>query len=71
MSLNIWLQFYGDLFSTGGGLPIGSILLIEEDKMVRYSEYLVKFFLTEGIVHKHGIFLASLDMDPREIVSKY
>lgn len=50
-------------------MPIGSILLIEEDKMVRYSEYLTKFFLAEGVVHKHDLFLASLDMDPCEIVS--
>lgn len=53
----------------GGGLPIGSILLVEEDKMVRYSEYLTKFYLAESAVHSHGIYLASLDTDPNSVVT--
>ena len=52
----------------GGGIPIGSILLIEEDKFVRYSEFLAKYFLAEGVVHKHSLFLAQLDGDPKEMV---
>lgn len=54
---------------SGGGLPIGSILLIEEDKFVRYSDYLTKYFLAEGVVHKHAIFVGSLDVDPNDVVN--
>lgn len=52
----------------GGGLPIGSIVLIEEDEFGRYSKYLTKLFLAEGTVHKHAIFVANFDNDPQETV---
>lgn len=52
----------------GGGLPLGSILLIEEDKYGTYCKSLVKYFLAEGVVHKNALFLASLDDDCHEFV---
>lgn len=52
----------------GGGLPIGSIMLIEEDKIGRYAKYLSKLFLAEGTVHKHALFVANFDHDPQETV---
>lgn len=52
----------------GGGLPIGSILLIEEDKIGRYAKCLTRLFLAEGSVHKHAIFVANLDADPSDTV---
>lgn len=58
------------IFFPGGGLPIGSILLIEEDKMVRYSEYLTKFYLSEGCVHNHAIFFANLETNPSDMVTR-
>lgn len=60
-------MFNFDVF-TGGGLPIGSILLIEEDKIGRYAKYLTKLFLAEGTVHKHALFVANYDSDPHETV---
>lgn len=53
---------------SGGGLPIGSILLIEEDKIGRYAKCLSKLFLAEGIVHKHALFVANLDQNPQDMV---
>lgn len=53
----------------GGGLPIGSVLLIEEDKFVTYSKALARYFLAEGTVHKHELFVVNLDDDPQEFVS--
>lgn len=53
----------------GGGIPIGSILLIEEDQFGRYAECLSKYFLAEGVVHKHALFVGALDDDPRDLVS--
>lgn len=55
---------------TGGGLPIGSIILIEEDKIGRYAKYLSKLFLAEGTVHKHALFVANFDTDPQETVGQ-
>lgn len=52
----------------GGGLPVGSILLMEEDKIGRYAKCLTKLFLAEGSVHKHAMFVANLDADPNETV---
>lgn len=37
--------------------------------MVRYSEYLTKFYLAEGSVHNHAIFVANLDTNPYEMVT--
>lgn len=65
------MHFYQSLLchiSTGGGLPIGSILLIEEDKIGRYAKYLTKLFLAEGTVHKHALFVANYDNDPLDTV---
>lgn len=50
---------------------MGSILLIEEDAFARYSEYLAKSYLAEGGVHDHALFLAALDTDPLELVSRF
>ncbi|XP_037949619.1 putative elongator complex protein 4 [Teleopsis dalmanni] len=54
----------------GGGLPIGSICLIEEDKYVTHSKVLAKYFLAEGVASFHCLFLGSLDDDPVELLSK-
>lgn len=54
--------------NTGGGLPVGSVLLIEEDKYVVYSKALHRYFLGEGAVHKHQMLVVNLDEDPKEFV---
>lgn len=53
----------------GGGLAIGSLLLIEEDKFATYSNSLSKFFIAEGIVNNHSVFVVNLDDDPEDFVS--
>ncbi|CAG9791897.1 unnamed protein product [Diatraea saccharalis] len=52
----------------GGGLPAGAIFVVEEDVLGSYSKILCKYFLAEGIVSKHALFLASADDDPQETV---
>jgi len=39
----------------GGGIPIGSVLLIEEDLNNRFSKLMLKYFLAEGVACKHGV----------------
>ncbi|KAL0883809.1 hypothetical protein ABMA27_015899 [Loxostege sticticalis] len=54
----------------GGGLPSGSVFIVEEDVLGNYSRILNKYYLAEGIVCKHAIFIASADEDPQEIVKE-
>uniref|UniRef100_UPI00358F8723 elongator complex protein 4 isoform X2 n=1 Tax=Myxine glutinosa TaxID=7769 RepID=UPI00358F8723 len=51
----------------GGGLAVGTLLLIEEDAFGNYSRVLLKYFLAEGVVSHHGLFVASVDLHPDEI----
>ncbi|XP_028409544.1 elongator complex protein 4-like [Dendronephthya gigantea] len=51
----------------GGGLAVGTVLLIEEDNYACYSKTLLKCFLAEGVVSRHSLFLATAGHDPEEI----
>ncbi|XP_054719326.1 elongator complex protein 4-like [Uloborus diversus] len=57
-------------FFLGGGLAIGTICLIEEDHYNTYSSLLLKYFLAEGIICNHSIFLASGDKDPEKLLKE-
>ncbi|NP_001088363.1 elongator complex protein 4 [Xenopus laevis] len=50
----------------GGGLAVGTLLLIEEDTYGTYSHLLLKYFLAEGVVSGHEVFVASANDDPTE-----
>ncbi|KAM6158066.1 LOW QUALITY PROTEIN: elongator complex protein 4 [Rhynchocyon petersi] len=52
----------------GGGLAVGTILLIEEDKYNIYSPLLLKYFLAEGILNGHTLLVASAKEDPADIL---
>ncbi|XP_066894162.1 elongator complex protein 4 isoform X2 [Kogia breviceps] len=52
----------------GGGLAVGTVLLIEEDKYNIYSPLLFKYFLAEGIVTGHTLLVASAKEDPADIL---
>lgn len=69
LNQNVLIRKHDCFCFTGGGLPIGSIMLIEEDKIGRYAKYLTKLFLAEGTVHKHALFLANFDHDPNDTVT--
>lgn len=51
----------------GGGLAVGTLLLIEEDTYSTYSNLLLKYFLAEGVVSGHEVFTASAGDIPHEI----
>jgi len=53
----------------GGGLPIGTVLLIQEDDSGNFAKLLLKYFLAEGVVHGHNLHVASLNNDPLSIVN--
>ncbi|KAJ9584184.1 hypothetical protein L9F63_021481 [Diploptera punctata] len=52
----------------GGGVPVGTILLIEEDKYGSYAKLVAKYFLSEGIVCGHSVLAASQDVDCQTLV---
>ncbi|XP_040416417.1 elongator complex protein 4 isoform X1 [Cygnus olor] len=54
----------------GGGLAVGTLLLIEEDKYGVYSNLLFKYFLAEGVVCGHDLFVASAMERPDNILKK-
>ncbi|XP_069888762.1 elongator complex protein 4 [Dipodomys merriami] len=54
----------------GGGLAVGTVLLIEEDKYNIYSPMLFKYFLAEGIVSGHTLLVASAKEDPTDILKE-
>ncbi|XP_045049986.2 elongator complex protein 4 isoform X2 [Desmodus rotundus] len=54
----------------GGGLAVGTVLLIEEDKYNVYSPLLFKYFLVEGIVSGHTLLVASAKENPADILQE-
>ncbi|KAH8285818.1 hypothetical protein KR018_009496 [Drosophila ironensis] len=54
----------------GGGLALGSICLIEEDRFTTHAKVLAKYFMAEGVVTNHEIFLGSLDDVPSEMLRR-
>ncbi|RDD38973.1 Elongator complex protein 4 [Trichoplax sp. H2] len=52
----------------GGGLPIGTTLVVEEDISSSYTNALVKYFLAEGAVCNHALCLASSSNQPESML---
>ncbi|XP_073432403.1 elongator complex protein 4 isoform X3 [Dendrobates tinctorius] len=52
----------------GGGLAVGTLLLIEEDTYSTYSNLLLKYFLAEGVISGHEVFIASASEVPCKII---
>lgn len=46
----------------GSGIPVGSMLLIEEDVFNSFSQLVLKYFFSEGIAYKHQIYFASVGL---------
>ncbi|KAL6256925.1 hypothetical protein P5V15_011860 [Pogonomyrmex californicus] len=53
----------------GGGLPIGSIFLIEEDKYGFNAKVVLKYFIAEGVVVSQPILIASQDTESSRFAS--
>ena len=47
----------------GGGLPIGGVCLIGQDRDNHYADIVNRCFIAEGITHKHSIYVANLNED--------
>ncbi|CAO3648976.1 unnamed protein product [Cunninghamella blakesleeana] len=51
----------------GGGLPVGTVLLVKEDRATTYAQLLLKYFLAQGVASGHTCTLVSKDEDPAEM----
>ncbi|CAO3598891.1 unnamed protein product [Absidia cylindrospora] len=51
----------------GGGLPVGTVLLVKEDWATTYAQLLLKYFVAQGISSGHHCALVSKDEDPSEM----
>ncbi|XP_078346504.1 elongator complex protein 4-like isoform X2 [Oculina patagonica] len=52
----------------GGGIAVGTVLMVEEDSYGSYARQLSKYFLAEGVVSGHAIFLASAEPEPSNML---
>jgi hypothetical protein len=51
----------------GGGLAIGSLLLVDEDAHGSYSDVLLKYFLSQGAANGHELLLGTAEHDPAHV----
>ncbi|CAG05700.1 unnamed protein product, partial [Tetraodon nigroviridis] len=54
----------------GGGLAVGTVLLIEEDRYDSYSRMILKYFLAEGVVCGHELFVSAIQESPDDILQE-
>ncbi|KAF9914453.1 Elongator subunit elp4 [Lobosporangium transversale] len=52
----------------GGGLPLGTILLVQEDRQTSYGQLLLKYFLRQGVVAGDKCVVVSGDERPEAIM---
>ncbi|CAG0918451.1 unnamed protein product [Notodromas monacha] len=53
----------------GGGFPVGSLTIIEEDILGAHSDVMLRYFLAEGLIHEHRLMLACKDDDPMKTLT--
>ncbi|XP_072171722.1 elongator complex protein 4-like [Diadema setosum] len=54
----------------GGGLAVGTVLLVEEDTFGSYASLLLRYFLAEGIMSGHGLMVASAEEQPKKLLKR-
>ncbi|KAI8643381.1 Elongator complex protein 4 [Parasitella parasitica] len=52
----------------GGGQPVGTIILIKEDRATTYAQLLLKYFIAQGISSGHHCAITSRDEYPEEML---
>ncbi|CAI0443683.1 unnamed protein product [Linum tenue] len=49
----------------GGGIPLGSLVMVMEDSEAPHHMLLLRNFMSQGLVHKQPLLYASPSKDPR------
>jgi len=53
----------------GGGLAVGTVLVISEDYSGNFSRLMLKYFLAEGVVHQHSLLVTDSSPDAKIITN--
>jgi len=53
----------------GGGVAIGTVLVVKEDASGNFSKLLLKYFLSEGLVHNHSLMIAEANVDGKKLLN--
>lgn len=55
----------------GGGLAMGSILLIKEDRFSQYAKLILQYAVAQGLAHSHSVSYISLEetLDPQQLMA--
>ncbi|CAI9740666.1 complex 4-like [Octopus vulgaris] len=54
----------------GGGIAVGSLVLIEEDTFGHYGQLLLKYFLSEAVMTGQSILLAGTEGHPQSVLKE-
>ncbi|XP_031849119.1 elongator complex protein 4 [Nomia melanderi] len=54
----------------GGGLPIGSLMVIEDDRYSTYAKVMLEYFIAEGVVTNQPVLIASKDLETSQFISE-
>ncbi|XP_041367597.1 elongator complex protein 4-like [Gigantopelta aegis] len=54
----------------GGGIAVGTVMLVEEDLFATYANLVVNYFVSEGIVCEQSVLAASLDLDMKQLTQE-
>jgi len=56
--------------AVGGGVAVGTCVIVEEDMFGTYSHLFLKHFLAEGVINKQSVYVASLSRTPDDIIKQ-
>ncbi|KAJ1650229.1 Elongator subunit elp4 [Dispira simplex] len=54
----------------GGGLPVGSILLVLSDRKTNYSRILTNYFVAQGLASNHQVHVAAVEENLRPMLKR-
>lgn len=54
----------------GGGLAVGTVMVVEEDTFGSYAKLILKYFTAEGIVSQQGVYLCSKQESHQQILQE-
>lgn len=49
----------------GGGIPIGSLILLKEDRSTGYAQLLLKYFAAQGVASENVLCVATAEENPQ------
>ncbi|KAJ1508687.1 Elongator subunit elp4 [Coelomomyces lativittatus] len=54
----------------GGGWPLGTLMVMQEDRFTGYAQLLLQTYVSQGLVHGHDVLVVSADELPPSLLSQ-